>query len=291
VWSVAFNGAHYKNKILSIDGVTQFFFGPVSTRIGQMVINEVGHPIGSFYGLVANGYFPDSATAAAHATDSLGTCATPPCQDGAKVGRIRFVDVNGDGHITAADRTIIGSPHPDFTSGLDLGFKTGAWDFSATIFGSFGGQIFDAQKDFYVFRDFSTNVVKDRLTNSFCLPADEGCTHPYDQNAKYPRLDQFDDVSRQISSYYVESATYVRLRSVQVGWQVPANLLKWIPSARIYLQAENLITLTGYEGLDPSMPASADFGASGDIRDQSRNIDRGMYPTNRTITVGISTTF
>jgi len=193
--------------------------------------------------------------------------------------------------ITAADKTIIGSPHPDFTSGLDLGFRMGAWDFSATIFGSFGGQIFDAQKDFYVFRDFSTNVVKDRLTDSFCLPADAGCTHPYDKNAKYPRLDQFDASSPVISSYYVESATYVRLRTLQVGWQVPASLIRWLPSARVYLQAENLFTITGYEGLDPALPAASAFGASGDIRDQARGIDQGIYPSNRTITVGISTTF
>jgi hypothetical protein len=293
VWSVAFNGAHYKNKIVSIDGVTQAFFGPVSTRIGVAVINQVGQPIGSFYGLKWNGYFPDSADALSHFPDSLGNCAAPPCQDNAAVGRIRFVDVNGDGHITAADRTIIGSPHPDFTGGLDLGFKMGAWDFSATVFGSFGGQIFDAQKDFYVFRDFSTNVVKDRLTNSFCLPADEGCTHPYDQNAKYPRLDQNDGnaISGVISSYYVENATYVRLRTLQIGWQVPANLLRWIPSARVYVQAENLFTITGYEGLDPSLPATAATGASGDIRDQARGIDQGIYPANRTITFGISTTF
>ena len=291
VWSVAFNGSHYKNKILRIDGVTQAFFGPVGTRIGVAVINQVGQPIGAFYGLQANGYFPDSVDALAHRTNALGTCDTAPCQDAALPGRIRFVDVNKDGVITAADKTIIGSPHPDFTGGLDLGFRMGAWDFSATIFGSFGGQIFDAQKDFYVFRDFSTNVVKDRLTDSFCLPADEGCTHPYDKNAKYPRLDQFDASSPVISSYYVESATYVRLRTLQVGWQVPASLIRWLPSARIYLQAENLFTITGYEGLDPALPAAAATGASGDIRDQARGIDQGIYPSNRTITVGISTTF
>jgi TonB-linked SusC/RagA family outer membrane protein len=290
VWSVQLNGGHYANKIVRIDGVTTQFFGPYGTRIGQAVINQVGQPIGAFYGLKANGYFPDSADALSHATVN-GTCPTAPCQDAAKVGRLRFVDVNGDGFITAADKTIIGSPHPDFTGGLDLGFRAGAWDFSATIFGSFGNQIFDAQKDFYVFRDFSTNVVKDRLTNSFCLPADEGCTHPYDQNAKYPRLDQFDAASPVISSYYVEDGSYVRMRLLQVGWTVPPNLIKWLPSARIYLQGENLFTITGYEGLDPSLPAIAQTGASGDIRDQARGIDVGTYPTNKVITVGISTTF
>ena len=294
VWSVAFNGAHYKNEILSIDGTTLAFFGPVSTRIGTAVINQVGQAIGSFYGLQADGYFADSADALAHRTVA-GTCPARAtggfCQDGAQPGRIRFVDVNGDSVITAADKTIIGSPHPDFTGGLDLGFRMGSWDFSATIFASIGNDIFDAQKDFYVFRDFSTNVVKDRLTNSFCLPADEGCTNPYDQNAKYPRLDQFDAASPVISSYYVESGSYVRLRTLQIGWNVPSDLVRWIPMARIYLQAENLFTITGYNGLDPAIPAAAAFGASGDTRDQARGIDRGSYPTNRTITIGISTTF
>jgi len=199
--------------------------------------------------------------------------------------------VNGDGHITSADRTIIGSPHPDFTAGLDLGFRMGNWDFSATVFGSFGNDIFDAQKDFYVFRDFSTNVVKDRLTDSFCLPADEGCTNPYNQNAKYPRLDQFDAASGVISSYYVEDGSYVRLRTLQIGYTIPPTLFHWLPQGRIYLQAENLFTITGYPGLDPSLPAAATFGASGDTRDQARGIDQGVYPTNKTITIGISTTF
>jgi len=290
VWSVALNGAHYSNKIITIDGTTLAFFGPIGTRIGTSVINQVGSPIGSFYGLQANGYFADSADATAHRTVA-GTCPTKPCQDAARPGRIRFVDVNGDGIITGADRTIIGSPHPDFTGGLDLGFRSGAWDFSASLFASVGNDIFNEQKDFYVFRDFSTNVVKDRLTNSFCLPADEGCTHPYDQNAKYPRLDQFDATSGQISSYYVEDGSYLRLRALGVGWQVPPTLVKWLPDARLYLQAENLFTITGYSGLDPALPALAATGASGDIRDQARGLDRGTYPSNKTITVGISTSF
>jgi hypothetical protein len=199
--------------------------------------------------------------------------------------------VNGDGKITSADRTIIGNPHPDFTGGLDLSLRAGAWDFSASVFASLGNDIFNEQKDFYVFRDFSTNVVKDRLTDSFCLPADEGCTHPYDQNAKYPRLDQFDAQSGQISSYYVEDGSYVRLRALQVGWQVPPKAIQWLPDARIYLQAENLFTISGYSGLDPALPALAATGASGDIRDQARGLDRGTYPSNKTITVGISTSF
>jgi hypothetical protein len=94
-----------------------------------------------------------------------------------------------------------------------------------------------------------------------------------------------------ISSYYVEDGSYVRLRTLQIGYTIPPTLFRWLPQGRVYIQAENLITLTGYEGLDPSLPAASAFGASGDVRDQARGIDRGTYPTNKTITIGISTTF
>jgi len=89
----------------------------------------------------------------------------------------------------------------------------------------------------------------------------------------------------------VEDGSYLRLRTLQIGWQVPPSLFTWLPSARIYLQAENLFTITGYNGLDPALPAAQTFGASGDNRDQALGIDQGVYPSSRTITIGISTTF
>lgn len=271
LWSVTFNGSHYKNKILQIDGVQQYFYGPISTRYGNQVINQVGSPIGSFYGYISDGFFRDDADVAAHAQ-----------QDGAAPGRLKFRDVNGDGQITLADRTIIGSPHPDFTAGLDLSLRRGSWDISATFYGTFGNQIFDVQKEFYVFRNFSTNVRKDLLTDSWT---------PQNPNAKYPRLDVNDNFSHAISSYYVENGSYVRLRVLQIGYNVPPALIRWIPAARIYLQAENLFTITGYPGLDPALPAANVFGPAGDIRDQYRGVDRGSYPSSRTISVGINTSF
>jgi hypothetical protein len=269
--TINFNGSHYKNEIVSIDGVQDFFYGPIATRFGNQVINKVGSPIGSFYGLVAEGFFKDDADVAAHAT-----------QDGAAPGRIKFRDVNGDGQVTLADRTIIGNPHPNFTGGLELGLRRGPLDLSATVFGSFGNDIFDVQKEFYVFRNFSTNVRSDLVNNSWT---------PDHTNAKYPRLDVNDNYSHAISSYYVEDGSYVRLRNVRLGYQIPASVARWMSNARVYVQAENLFTFTGYDGLDPALPAANVFGAAGDIRDQYRGIDRGTYPTSRTFSIGLTTTF
>src|SRR5205814_82176 len=114
LWSVNFNGSHYKNKIVSIDGVTQFFFGPISTRFGNQVINKVGEPMGAFYGFIADGFYRDSVDAAQCGDGNpAGQC----WNDGARPGRIKFRDLNGDGRITAADQTIIGTPHASFAAG------------------------------------------------------------------------------------------------------------------------------------------------------------------------------
>ena len=273
-WSASFNASHYKNKIVRIDGDHDSFFGPITTRYASQgqVINKLGYPIGSFYGLVAEGMFRDSADVANHAVQG----------NGAKPGQIKFRDINGDGIITQADQTIIGSPHPDVTAGLDLGFRMGSWDFSATFFGSFGNKIWDVQKEFYVFRLFNTNVRQDVLTDSWT---------PTNLNAKYPALDVSDAFSRQPSSFYLENGSYVRLRNLQIGYTVPPSLARWLPAGRIFVQAENLLTITGYPGLDPALPAANVTGPAGDIRDQYRGIDRGSYPSNRTISFGISTTF
>ncbi len=93
-------------------------------------------------------------------------------------------------------------------------YRRGAFDVSATVFGTFGNEIFDVQKEFYVFRNFSTNVRRDLLTDSWT---------PTNPDAKYPRLDLNDNYSHALSSFYVEDGSYVRLRSLQLGYNVPAH--------------------------------------------------------------------
>jgi TonB-linked SusC/RagA family outer membrane protein len=271
-WSATLNVGRYKNKILEIAGETEEFSGPITTRFGNQVINRVGYPIGAFFGYIADGFFRDAADVASHAD-----------QPGAAPGRIKFRDVNGDGEITLADRTVIGDPHPDFTAGLDLTGRWRDWDLSATLFGTFGNDIFENQKEFYVFREFNTNVKKDLLANSWT---------PQNPNAKYPRIDKNDIYSWALSSYYVENGSYIRLRSLQLGYTVPTSFGRYFQAgSRVYLQADNLFTITDYEGLDPSLPAANVQGAAGDVRDQYRGVDRGSYPSNRIFSIGVVTSF
>jgi TonB-linked SusC/RagA family outer membrane protein len=276
-WNAGFTGSHYKNEIVSIADNQTSFNGPVSIRFGNPIINKVGSPISSFYGYVADGFFRDAADVASHAT-----------QAGAAPGRIKFQDLNGDGKIDLNDRTIIGSPHPKFTAGLDLGARWRQFDVSGTIFGTFGNKIFDAQKQFYVFRNFDTNVVSDLLENSWT---------PQNLDAKYPRLDVSDSYSYAMSSYYVEDGSYVRMRNMQLGYRIPDNVpvVRALSGARIYLQGENLFTFTKYPGLDPALPAQrldTNINApAGDIRDQFRGVDQGIYPSSRIFSIGLTTSF
>ena len=270
-WNASFNGSHYTNRIVSINGTQKFFYGPISTRFGNQIINQVGSPIGAFYGYIADGFFRDDADVASHAT-----------QDGAAPGRIKFRDVNGDGKITLDDRTIIGSPHPKFTAGFNAGVFHGNWDLHATLFGTYGNKIFENQMEWYVFREFETNVRQDLLANSWT---------PEHPNAKYPRLDISDKYSYALSSFYVKDGSYTRLQNIQLGYNVPRSMSRWLSAARVYLQVENVFTITGYDGLDPALPPANVFGSAGDVRDQYRGVDRGSYPSSRTFTIGLSTTF
>ncbi|WP_340107033.1 SusC/RagA family TonB-linked outer membrane protein [Rhodohalobacter sp. 8-1] len=276
-YTLSFNGSHYQNEIRKIDGSVDFFFA--GTTVGRHLftpINQLGQPIGAFYGLESDGIFMNSQEVNDHAT-----------QDGAAPGRLRFADVNGDGVINADDRTIIGSPHPDFTGGLDFGLQYRNWDLNTTLFASIGNDIYDVQKEFYIFRTFSTTVREDLLTESAVVENGEVINNP-----KYPRIDLNDTFSGgTANSFYVEDGSYLRLRNLQVGYTLPAGIIPGLRDARVYVQGENLLTFTGYDGLDPSLPAANISSGGADTRDQYMGIDRGSYPSNRIISLGINATF
>lgn len=274
-WNVDVNGSHYKNEIVRIAGDQDFFFGPGTGRQTVLNINQLGHSIGSFYGYKTDGIFQNQAEVDAHVN-----------QDGAAPGRFRFEDVNGDGQITAADRTIIGSYHPDFTGGLNLGLQWKNWDFNTFLFASIGNDIFDVTKEFTVFRLFNTNVRKDLLTESAIVENGE----VQNPGARYPQLDQNDQFSNAYSDFYVEDASYLRMQNIEVGYNVPITVLPGLSRMRVYVQAQNLFTITGYRNIDPNLPAQP-TGNGVDASDQLRGVDQGTYPNNRIFSFGINASF
>src|SRR5260370_42572640 len=95
----------------------------------------------------------------------------------------------------------------------------------------------------------------------------------------------------QIGRFSLEDGSSFRLRTRQIGFTLPPAYVRWIPAARIYLQAENLFTITGYPGLDPALPAANVFGPAGDTRGRYRGVGRGSYPASKPSTGGIRSTF
>lgn len=274
-WGLELNAGHYSNEIISIDGDADFFYSAGQGRQGVVAINQIGSPIGAFYGLVTDGVFQND--------DEVES--NPIEQPGAAPGRIRFKDVNEDGQITNADRDVIGSYHPDFTGGLNFDMTWKNFDFNMFFFTSIGNDIYVTAKEFTVFRLFSTNVRQDRLTDSWSPNA----TESHNLSAKYPIIDENDQYSSTYSDFYVEDASYLRLRNLQIGYNIPAQ--NWFAKMRVYAQGQNLFTVTNYSGLDPALPSQNTSNAAGNTSDQTNGIDRGTYPSNRIFTIGINATF
>jgi len=296
-WNINFNGSHYTNEIKRVTGGNDSFFGPVGGRQGILNINRVGEPIGAFYGRKVDGIFQSWEEVDAHAE-----------QGGAAPGRFRFEDLNGDGVINAEDRTTIGSYHPDFTGGLNIGFRWRNFDFSTFLFTSIGNDIFDLTKEFTVFNLFDTNVRKEVLDESAVVVDENGNEliggeiadrsnngRVQNPDAQFPAIDDNDQFSNIYSDFYVEDASYLRVQNLEIGYNLPsdANVFNWagFQRARIYLQAQNLFTLTGYTNPDPALPANQASNDGVNVSDQGRGIDRGTYPNNRIFNMGIDITF
>jgi TonB-dependent starch-binding outer membrane protein SusC len=267
---VDLNLSRYKNEILSIAAGENFFYpnagqGRIDNRLPQQFnINQVGYPISSFRGYEVAGIIDSEEELDA--------------QPGSQMGGLQFRDINGDGDITDSDLTIIGSPHPDFTYGLNL---TAGWkNFDLTMFfvGSKGNEIFNYTRLFTHFRQFFSNVSKEY----------------YEENGTgdAPRLNILDTSSRSASEYYVENGSYFRLGQITLGYQlpVPAGLQNTLSGARIYVQGQNLFTITKYSGLDPAL-SNANIGDGRNLNDIWNGFDIGQYPNNRLVTIGVSANF
>lgn len=263
-FNVGLTLGHYKNEITKVsDSQTQFFTNGGS-RIGATTINRIGDPIGSFFGLETDGIFASQAEVDAHAN-----------QPGAAIGRIRFKDTDGDGEINDNDRVILGSFHPSLTSGLSFGLNYKDVDLTGFLFGSFGNEIFNFNRLFTDFSQFEANIRQEVLDNAWSPSNTETDIPAPDYGGR--------GFNSRPSSYYVEDASYIRLENIQLGYRL-RDIAGSGVNARLYIQGQNLFTITDYTGLDPAM---SNFGRA----DNATGLDLGNYPSNKTILFGASIEF
>ena len=263
-----FNGSTLKNEVTKVnaDGFIDGYSWPIrNTRITRM---EVGRPIGYFRGYKTDGIFRSENEVFAH----IGSTGDP-LQPSAVPGDLRFVDVNGDGLIDAEDITEIGKPWADIMLGLNIGATYKNFDLRVLFSSSIGNDIFRSYERQDVINNNYNSEWLDRWSE----------TNP---NGSYPRI-TISDVNNNSrpSDFYVEDGSYLRLRNLQLGYSLPSSILEKIHASklRLYVSVDNLLTITGYTGLDP------EIGTSGWILDTS--IDKGFYPQTRTIAVGANFSF
>ena len=268
-WHISANATYNKNTLTYLGDDATDLYG-TNHKIGQLTRGEIGMPFPFFYGYRTDGIFQNSEEVAAHVNKDGA-----PLQPNAKPGDVRFVDYNEDGSLTDADRTYIGKGIPDWTFGLTLGFEWKGIDFSMLLQGQAGVQAFNVTRRTDLYYINLPKTILNRWTG-------EGSTN------RYPKF-EFTSANEnyRVSDLWVEDASFLRARNVQLGYTLPQKWTKkiFVQRLRVYAQAENLFTLTRYTGCDPEVT-----GGNGSFGTEV-GIDRGVYPQSRTFSVGVNLTF
>jgi len=282
-YSVTANITTY-NNIVTKESTSNKFFDTGSSRDNPIVRDQVGEPVGEFFGYQTAGIYQSDAAAKTGATYS-----------GAAAGSFIYKDVNGDGKIDATDRTFIGNPNPNFTYGLNASASYKGFDLSLVFYGSQGNKDFNYVKywtDFYSTFQGGKNL---DLFNKAAVVQNGVVTNP---GATLPAASYSQAFgSSTVSSFYVEDGSFLKLRVLQIGYTFEPALLKSIgfDKLHVYLQGTNLFTLTKYSGLDPELiPSLANQGQQGSSNTASAafGIDYGAYPSNqKQYIAGVNLTF
>jgi len=273
-FTVGGNIATYRNMVDRTTGDPRTQYFGFTTRLPPATVTQQGYPLSSFFGYIIDGIFQTDEEANNHARQFGGGINN-------KAGQFRFRDVNGDGVINAADRTIIGNPHPKFTYGLNIDVRYK--NFGLNIFGAgvAGNQIFNYTRYWTDFPTFGGNRSNRMLNQSW---------EPGKTDAVLPQLRSNDNISSNPSTYYLEKGGFLRLRNIQLSYSLPKVLLEKVNVANFtaYIQLQNWFTFTKYTGLDPEINLR---NSSANFQDRQIGIDEGAYPASRSILVGVNLSF
>jgi TonB-linked SusC/RagA family outer membrane protein len=300
-YGIGLNFTTVKNRILSLatgqDAIYNLTtLGFPNTGANSWVIytqSKVGGSIGSFYGYKTDGIFQTQAevnAANAAATAKNGGVSIPYQTTVTQPGDRRFADTNGDGKITSADKVELGSPLPKFYTGLNLDASYKQFDFNALLFASVGNKIFNYQeRTLESFGATNGGIGIENVSENYYLNR----WTPTNPSNRYARTVKDDpNGNTQPSDVYVENGSFLKLRSAQIGYTLPADLVKKLTVSRIrfYLSGQNLFTITKYSGLDPEIGQPSD-PSTGTRNSTASGVDIGTYPSSRYYTLGLNVTF
>lgn len=267
-YSLSVNASYNENEVTAINNAEGVILGAGFSTYGTVSRAAIGFPIAYFWGLRTDGLFQNEAEVESYTSGSGGLI-----QPDASPGDIRFVDLNGDGTINDQDRTIIGNPTPDWTFGFNLGADYKGFDLNLFVQGASGNEIFNGTRR----HDLTSANMPARFLNRW---TGEGTSNDIPRSTVSDPNGNFS----KISDFYIEDGSFLRVKDLQVGYTLSANALRFLNMAkvRLYVAAQNLLTITDYNGFDPEIGArsSLDIG-----------IDRGIYPQARSYRFGMNVTF
>ncbi len=262
------NGAYNKNKVGQIpteDGIIHGQTAMLYDNSEEFYRAANGLPIGYFWGYKTDGLFQNQAEIEAWKTAGRGIL-----QADVKPGDVKYVDQNNDGIINASDKVNLGVGMPDFTYGFNIGLDYKGFDFSVNAYGSLGNKIVQSYRNHTNKQANYTTRILDRWTG-------EGTSNII------PRVTET-NVNWQFSDLYIQDGDFLRISNVTLGYDL-SRLIKWKygNQIRFYVQGQNLLTFTKYDGMDPEIGYGTDGWVSG--------IDLGYYPRPRTVLFGLNVKF
>lgn len=270
-WSTNLNVSATRNKLVALGGE------PVQYKYGErneIYANIVGDRAIQFFGYKTDGIWTSQAEIdAAKATGQTSTLSKYFA-----AGGLKYVDVNGDNKIDIDDRTVLGSPFPDFTWGVTNTFKYKGFDLSVLIQGVQGGSLINGDANYNESRKYNENFIANRWISA-ANPGD-GKT-PYYTNGE----------NWLLTDYVLEDASYAALRNVILGYTFASKISKklGVSGIRLYSSVDNLLYLMGssYRGINPEARTTSSAYASPLIA----GYQRGAFPIARTYTFGLDVNF
>lgn len=278
-YDVQVNFSRYKNELVRLN--KEGSFQPYGLdRFSNAIRIDKGLPLSTYWGYQVDGFYNTESDV----SKGVKINGAP-----GKIGTWKYKDLNGDGDITSADAGVIGSPHPKFQMGFNIGLNYKQFDFSSFFFWNYGNDIYNYTKWYTDMRGFVGGVSKRVLYDSWTET---------NHDAKLPLLqDGFvvkgNIVTGESNSYYIESGSYFRAKNMQLGYTIPTSIMKKLnlQKIRLYVQAQNLFTITKYTGADPDLSIQRAQRNAASAGDYIIGVDQSGFPNPKQFLFGLNVTF